>query len=149
MQARTGSAFGSGLLVVGMAALAPATAARGDGPGMLVYSTNQPPGTAHLDAPLRSFRAVGELGTLPNIALPMILRDGRPFVQVGTAAFSSAFAAIPPDVTSVSAIGLTTNFVIAITDAGEARAWGPAVPTTLPAGPHVDLSTYADIAALV
>jgi hypothetical protein len=149
MQARTGSAFGSGLLVVGMAALAPATAARGDGPGMLVYSTNQPPGTAHLDAPLRSFRAVGELGTLPNIALPMILRDGRPFVQVGTAAFSSAFAAIPPDVTSVSAIGLTTNFVIAITDTGEARAWGSVVPSTLPAGPHVDLSTYAGIAALV
>ncbi|MEY2795052.1 MAG: hypothetical protein RIR10_768, partial [Planctomycetota bacterium] len=61
MQNRTRSAVANGLLVVGMAAsaLAPTTAARGDGPGMLVYSTNQPPGTAHLDAPLRSFRAVG------------------------------------------------------------------------------------------
>ncbi|MCE2884088.1 MAG: hypothetical protein LW806_04185, partial [Planctomycetaceae bacterium] len=120
-----------------------------DGPGMLVYGSTQPPGQEHLFAPLRQFKAIGELGTTQNSALPMILRDGRPFVHVATTAAAAPFGVIPSDVTSVVAIGQTTNFVIAITDAGEARAWGAIVPTALPPGPHVDLSTYSNMAALV
>lgn len=132
--------------VMTLAFAAPAAA---DGPGMLVYGSPAPPGQEHLFAPLRQFKAMGELGTTQNSALPMILRDGRPFVHVATTTAAAPFGVIPSDVTSVVAIGQTTNFVIAITDAGDARAWGVVVPTALPPGPHVDLSTYSNMAALV